>query len=115
MEPIARCKLAAFELDGFVDLEVGAFGMDDTERPPLVRLARKRAEQKYGQVFDASTTVLIGDTPYDVRAGHEGGARVVAVATGGTAASALRSAGAEVVVPDLRNTHAVVQAIAPTP
>jgi phosphoglycolate phosphatase-like HAD superfamily hydrolase len=111
MEPIARYKLVAFGLDGFMDFQVGAYGMDGTERPPLVRLARKRAEQKFGQVFDAATTVLIGDTPYDVRAGHEGGARVVAVATGSTAASALRAAGAEVVIPDLTDTESVLRAV----
>jgi phosphoglycolate phosphatase-like HAD superfamily hydrolase len=111
MEPIARCKLAAFGLDGFVDFAVGAFGLDGVERPPLVRLARKRAEQKYGEVFDAATTVLIGDTPHDVRAGHEGGARVVAVATGASPETALRQAGAELVIPDLTDTDAVVQAV----
>jgi phosphoglycolate phosphatase-like HAD superfamily hydrolase len=111
MEPIARCKLQAFGLDGFVDFEVGAFGTDGLERPPLVRLARKRAEQKYGTVFDPATTVLIGDTPYDVRAGHEGGARVVAVATGASPEAALRQAGAELVIPDLTGTEAVVRAI----
>jgi hypothetical protein len=42
MEPIALCKLAAFDLHTFVDFEVGAYGLDDTERPPLVPLARKR-------------------------------------------------------------------------
>ncbi|WP_395103661.1 haloacid dehalogenase-like hydrolase [Actinomadura sp. SCN-SB] len=111
MEPIARYKLLAFGLDGFVDFQVGAYGMDGVERHPLVRLARQRAERKYGQVFDESTTVLIGDTPHDVRAGHEGGARVVAVATGSTPASALRACGAERVIPDLTDTETVLEAI----
>jgi phosphoglycolate phosphatase-like HAD superfamily hydrolase len=111
MEPIARCKLEAFGLDGYVDFEVGAFGLDGVERPPLVGLARKRAEQKYGTVFDPATTVLVGDTPYDVRAGHEGGARVVAVATGASPQAALRQAGAELVIPDLTDTEAVVRAV----
>ncbi|MFV2178810.1 haloacid dehalogenase-like hydrolase [Actinomadura sp. LOL_016] len=62
-EPIARCKLAAFDLDRYVDFNIGAYGMDGAERPPLVALARHRAQHKYGMTFDASATVLIGDTP----------------------------------------------------
>ncbi|MFC5186947.1 HAD family hydrolase [Actinomadura harenae] len=111
MEPIARCKLAAFCLGEFVDFSVGAYGLDDAERPPLVRLARKRAEAKYEQPFDEYSTVLIGDTPLDVTAGHEGGARVVAVATGASDSDELRSAGAEIVLADLTDTGAVVRAV----
>lgn len=111
MKQIAFCKLSAFALDPFVDIEVGAYGCDDTERPPLVKLAQQRAYGKYGETFDASSTVLIGDTPHDVRAGHEGGARVVAVATGASDEAALRKAGAEQVLPDLTDTPAVVRAV----
>ncbi|WP_433463211.1 HAD family hydrolase [Spirillospora sp. CA-128828] len=111
MRPIAACKLAAFGLDGFVDMEVGAYGLDDTERPPLVKLARARAGQQYGQTFDSSTTVLVGDTPNDVSAGHQGGARVVAVASGASTATHLRAAGAELVLDSLTDTGAVVRAV----
>ncbi|MFI0350941.1 HAD family hydrolase [Actinomadura sp. 9N407] len=111
MEPIARCKLAAFGLDRFVDFDAGAYGMDDTERPPLVALARERAERKYRQAFGPSTTVLIGDTPKDVEAGHQGGARVVAVATGATSEQQLRDAGAELVLASLEDTAAVVRSV----
>ncbi|WP_431999125.1 HAD hydrolase-like protein [Sphaerimonospora mesophila] len=69
--------------------------MDHEERPELVRPAQERAARKYGQAFTAGNTVLIGDTPNDVLAGHLGGARVIAVATGTYDAAALREAGAE--------------------
>ncbi|WP_203596854.1 HAD hydrolase-like protein [Actinomadura bangladeshensis] len=114
MEPIARVKLTAFGLTDLFDLDVGAYGMDGVERPPLVRLAQQRASGKYGDAFTASNTVLIGDTPHDVRAGHEGGARVVAVATGATTAAALRLSGADLVLNDLTDTARVIQAILPT-
>lgn len=110
-EPIARCKLAAFGLDQLIDFDAGAYGLDDTERPPLVALARHRAERKHGIVFDETTTVLVGDTPKDVEAGHQGGARVVAVATGSSTVADLKAAGAEVVLPDLGDTGAVVAAV----
>jgi phosphoglycolate phosphatase-like HAD superfamily hydrolase len=114
MERIAAVKLAAFGLTDLLDLDVGAYGMDGVERPPLVRLAQQRASRKYGDAFTASNTVLIGDTPHDVRAGHEGGARVVAVATGATSAADLRVSGAELVLTDLTDTPKVIQAILPT-
>ncbi|MBD2899865.1 Phosphoglycolate phosphatase [Actinomadura sp. RB99] len=108
MARIAACKLKAFGLDAFLDLEIGAYGMDGVERPPLVELARERTAAKYGERFGPSSTVLIGDTPHDVRAGHEGGARVVAVATGATSAADLRLSGADTVLPDLSDTAQVV-------
>ncbi|MFI0406270.1 HAD family hydrolase [Actinomadura sp. 3N508] len=111
MRPIAIAKLTAFALIDFFDLDAGAYGMDGIERPPLVKLAQQRATAKYDEDFTASNTVLIGDTPHDVRAGHEGGAHVVAVATGATPAPDLRLSGAEVVLPDLTDTAAVIDAI----
>ncbi|TDB79338.1 hypothetical protein E1264_35660, partial [Actinomadura sp. KC216] len=74
MRPIAITKLTAFALIDHFDLDAGAYGMDGIERPPLVKLAQQRATAKYKEHFTASNTVLIGDTPHDVRAGHEGGA-----------------------------------------
>lgn len=114
MEPIAFAKLAAFDLLGLVDTEVGAYGLDGEIRPPLVRLAQRRAARRYGDPFDAATTVLVGDTPLDVDAGHRGGARVVAVATGASDENALRAAGAELVLPDLTDTRAVIEAVLKT-
>lgn len=111
MKPIAVCKMTAFDLHDLVDFEVGAYGFDHDDRPPLVGLARKRAERKFGETFDASTTVLIGDTPHDVDAGHRGGARVVAMATGASDEQALRAAGADIVLADLTDTDAVVRAL----
>jgi len=55
--------------------------------------------------------VLIGDTLRDVRAGRNGGAHVVGVATGPDTMDALRSEGADIVLPDLRDTRVVVEAI----
>jgi phosphoglycolate phosphatase-like HAD superfamily hydrolase len=115
VKPVAVAKLAAFGLHQFVDFEVGAYGMDHQERPPLVRLAQARAARKYGQAFTAANTVLVGDTPTDVLAGHLGGARVVAVATGPSHEGALRDAGAELVLADLSDTRAVVDAVLAPP
>ncbi len=85
--------------------------MDHEERPELVRLAQGRATGKYGQAFGSASTVLIGDTRHDVHAGHLGGARVVAVATGSSDRETLSDAGAELILDDLSDTEAVVRAI----
>lgn len=111
VRPVAVGKLTALGLAELVDVEVGAYGLDDVDRPSLVRLARRRAHDKYGIAFDEHATVLIGDTPHDVDAGHRGGARVVAVATGGSSTEVLEVAGAEVVFGDLTDTDTVIRAV----
>lgn len=94
---VARIKLGAFGLLGHFDLDIGAFGDDHLRRGGLVPVARERAARKLGVDFAPERIVLIGDTLNDVRAAHESGARLVAVATGPYSADELRSAGAEVV------------------
>jgi phosphoglycolate phosphatase len=111
VKPNAILKLATFGLDGYIDFEVGAYGSDDGNRPTLVRLARQRASSLLSLDVDEATTVIVGDSLRDVEAGRVGGARVVAVATGRTAADALREAGAETVLPDLADTEAVLRAV----
>jgi phosphoglycolate phosphatase-like HAD superfamily hydrolase len=55
--------------------------------------------------------VLVGDTPLDVAAGRDGGARVVAVATGPYGVDELEATGADAVLPDLRDTERALAAI----
>jgi phosphoglycolate phosphatase len=111
IEPNAALKLAAFGLDSYVDLEVGGFGSEPRPRPALVAIAQARAKEKYGRSFGPRDTVLVGDTPLDVAAGRQGGARVVAVATGRFSAQELDAAGADAVLPDLTDTGRAVEAI----
>jgi phosphoglycolate phosphatase-like HAD superfamily hydrolase len=111
IEPNAAVKLAAFGLDVYLDFDVGGFGSDDAHRPNLVAVARRKAKEKYGIEFGPASTVLVGDTPLDVAAGIQGGARVVAVATGPFGPEQLRAAGAGVVLSDLRDTAAVLDAV----
>ncbi|GHH87476.1 haloacid dehalogenase [Streptomyces sulfonofaciens] len=112
LRPNALRKLAAFGLHELVDFEAGAYGSDDPVRARLVPVAQRRAGERYGTRFDRENTVLVGDTLRDVAAGVEGGARVVAVATGEDTAEDLLAAGAEAVLPDLRATSSVVALLA---
>jgi phosphoglycolate phosphatase len=101
----ARAKLSAFNLDGWFDLDVGGYGSDDAIRSNLVNVARRKVLKKYGTVFDRSSTILIGDTPLDVRAAREGGARIIAVATGVYSISQLIEAGADVTLDSLADLN----------
>jgi phosphoglycolate phosphatase-like HAD superfamily hydrolase len=111
LQPNALLKLASFDLDGYLDFEVGGFGSDHHHRPSLVEVARTKAERKYGSAFAGQATVLVGDTPLDVAAGRAGGARVVAVATGPFRADELAATGADAVLEDLADVEAAVAAI----
>lgn len=103
LRPIARTKLAAFSLTAHLDLAVGGYGEDSTDRADLVRLARRRAAAAYRLPFAGRRTVVIGDTPHDVRGAHDADAAVIAVATGRFPPPELAAAGADLVLPDL--TH----------
>jgi phosphoglycolate phosphatase len=111
MQATAAAKLAALDLDRFLDLRVGAYGDAHEIRADLVPLARARAAAAYGGDFAGRATVLIGDTPLDVEAARLAGARAIAVATGGFSAAELAAAGADAVLPDLTGTARVLAAI----
>ncbi|MBV6695663.1 haloacid dehalogenase-like hydrolase [Kitasatospora aureofaciens] len=108
----AEIKLRAFNLDQYVDLAVGGFASDDSHRPALVGIAQRRVAARYGTAFGPSNTVIIGDSLEDVRTGAQGGARVIAVASGTTSADQLAAAGADHVLDSLSDTQALLRAIA---
>lgn len=95
-----------------LDLDVGGYGSDDIVRSHLVRVAQSKAGRKYGTAFGRSSTVLVGDTERDVAAAHDGGARIIAVATGASSAEQLRQAGADVVLADVTELSAFLSALA---
>ncbi len=111
LRPVAETKLQTFGLDAGLDLDVGAYGTDDDVRANLVPVARRRAAEKYQMDFPARATVLIGDTPSDVQAALDSGARIIAVASGKSTSDELRRAGAAVVLPSLHDAQAVVRAV----
>lgn len=69
---------------------VGAYGSDAEDRNLLVPVARTRAAACWGDRFDGRRTVVVGDAEADIMCARAGGARSVAVATGGTPIEALR-------------------------
>jgi phosphoglycolate phosphatase len=120
IRPVAEVKLAAVGLRDPLDLCIGAYGDEHEERVELVHLARRRAAAAHARParsagapgeFAGAATIVVGDTPLDVAAALAAGARAVAVATGPFSAAELRSAGADVVLPDLADTRLVVEAL----
>lgn len=109
--PSAQIKLAAFNLDKYLDLDIGAYGTDDEIRANLVTIARSRAASAHRTAIEPADTVLIGDTPNDVWAARASGARIIAVATGCDSASELAATGADTVLPDLTSTDDLLTAI----
>jgi phosphoglycolate phosphatase len=103
----AACKIDAFELRDWLDLEVGAFGSDDSDRNALVPIAVERAQARYGPVARAKVWV-IGDTPFDAACARAGGVRCLLVATGAAPRETLDGTSAEHVIENLENTEHVL-------
>jgi phosphoglycolate phosphatase len=109
LEANAAVKVGAFGLERWLDFEAGAYGSDPHERrSDLVAIARERAAARHGQTTGA---VLVGDTPLDVLAAREAGARAVAVATGFADLDSLRASEPDALLQDLSDTEAAIRAI----
>lgn len=111
---LAEVKLAAVGLREGLDMCIGAYGDDHEERAELVHVARRRAEAVHGRgpgTFAGEATVVVGDTPLDIEAALSAGARPVGVTTGGYLEADLEAAGADVVLRDLSDTGAVLNAL----
>lgn len=111
---VAAVKLDAFHLADALDLDVGAYADDGSERADLVSIAQHRASNAYGHTFTSANTIIIGDTTHDVAAAYQGGAAIIAVATGNHTADDLHAAGAETVLDDLTDTRTLLDATATT-
>ncbi|MFF4448196.1 HAD family hydrolase [Streptomyces sp. NPDC001502] len=107
----AEVKLSALGLIDHLDTGIGGYASDDAHRPALVGIAQRRAAGAHGGRFQRDNTVIVGDSLEDVRTGLEGGARIVAVASGTASADELRDAGADHVLADLTGTSEVLRAI----
>jgi phosphoglycolate phosphatase-like HAD superfamily hydrolase len=110
-KPSAIAKLETFDLAHFLDLDIGAYGTDDSVRPHLVAIAQARAAERHRHTYTRDTTYVIGDTTSDVEAAMKGGAQIIAVASGKTSAPELREAGAGTVLNNLADTPQLIQTV----
>jgi len=109
IEEGAALKLRSAALDrGF---RLGAFGSDRERREDLPAVAVERAFALTGTRFRRREIVIIGDTPADMTCGASLDAFAFGVATGYFDEASLRAAGAHATVPDLGNTHGVLEVL----
>lgn len=106
--PNALVKVAAFGLDLWLDLSVGAYGSDEADRNRLVPVALSRLAERRGVRLDPDDAWVIGDTPRDLECARVGGARCLLVATGRYSLAELSALGAHAVLEDLSDAPGVV-------
>jgi phosphoglycolate phosphatase-like HAD superfamily hydrolase len=100
-----------FDLDSRLDLDIGAYADDASDRAALVAIAQQRAGDRYGSSFGRTNTIVIGDTTQDIAAARDSGAGVIAVASGSDTADRLCAAGADQLLPDLTDSNSLIEVI----
>ena len=104
----AAVKLAAFDLQRWLDVDIGAYGSDDADRRTLVPVALERARRLRGFAGGPGDVWIVGDTVRDLECAVAGGARCLLVATGRVPRADLEAAGADAVLDDLADVDAAV-------
>lgn len=100
----AEIKLRHFGLwDCF---ETGGFADDDEDRNKIAAAAKLRGERVLGRQLAGEEIIVIGDTPLDIRCGRAIGAKVLAVATGGSRYEELEVHEPDWIVEDVRGLRA---------
>jgi phosphoglycolate phosphatase len=85
----AEIKLRHFNLWDFFML--GAFGDDHEDRRQIAAIAQERGSRVLNRRLTGDEVLVIGDTPLDIDCGRAIGARVLAVATGGSTLAELQA------------------------
>jgi phosphoglycolate phosphatase-like HAD superfamily hydrolase len=101
IESAAHIKLARGNLNRF--FAFGGYGSDARDRTELTKKALERGATVAGSPLDPATTIAVGDTPRDVKAGHGAGIKVVGVATGSYGVGELEKAEADWAIVDVRD------------
>lgn len=99
IESAAHLKLARGDLNRY--FAFGGYGSDARDRTELTKKGIERGGEIAGHPLDLETTIAVGDTPRDIKAGHGAGIKVVGVATGKYSADELDEAGADWAIPDV--------------
>jgi phosphoglycolate phosphatase-like HAD superfamily hydrolase len=105
MTQMARIKLTRFGLEG--RFRFGAFGEEAPDRNALAVEAVRRAEQRFG--IPRARCIVVGDTEHDVACARVAGAKVVAVATGGTSLEQLAALGPDLALENLASTESLLE------
>lgn len=96
----AEVKLRHYNL--WKNFSFGGFADDSEERDGIAAIAKERGEELLKTKLRGEEVLVIGDTPLDIRCGRSIGAKVFAVATGGSRLEELREHNPDWAVEDLR-------------
>jgi len=110
LEHMAGVKLESVGFDRHFRLR-GAYGSDHEDRNELPAIAIERISGQTGRQIVASDCVIIGDTPRDIEAARANGMKCVAVATGPHALESLGQYSPDVLVQDLCDGEALIEAL----
>lgn len=112
IESMAYRKLSAVDLDHH--FAFGAFGSDHADRHQLPPVAAARARVHTGHPFEGRDIVIIGDTEHDILCGRAIGAFSVGVCTGRYGRHELAAHDPDLLLDDLSDTAAFVDAVLET-
>lgn len=100
----AEIKLRRFGL--WETFQTGGFGDDHEDRNQIAAVARDRGCRVLRENLRGEQIVVVGDTPHDIRCGRAIGAKVLAVATGGSKLDELQPHQPDWLVADLQALRA---------
>jgi len=80
--PNAMVKVAAFGLDWWLNLAMGAYGSDNADRNALVPVALRKVKEARGVDYSPDQVWVVGDAPNDLACARAAGVRCLLVATG---------------------------------
>jgi phosphoglycolate phosphatase-like HAD superfamily hydrolase len=103
-----RLKIRSAGLDPDV-FKVNAWGCEGGARRDLPPLAMQRHRQLTGRELAGEEVIIIGDTPHDVDCAKAHGCRSIGVATGMFSVEVLRKSGADLALPTLSDTAAILR------
>jgi phosphoglycolate phosphatase-like HAD superfamily hydrolase len=107
--PNALVKVAAFGLDRWLDLSMGAYGSDEADRNLLVPVALRRLATARGVQLAPEDAWVIGDTPRDLDCARAAGTRCLLLATGRFSFAELARLEPDAVLKDLSDVAGVIK------
>lgn len=106
----AYAKLDVYGLSHY--FPVGAFGDDCYDRDKLPEIAFRRANEYYkGAKFNSDNSMIVGDSPLDIKCGKSNNMSVLAVATGWSSREELAEHSPEFLFDDFKDANNVYKTI----
>lgn len=100
----AKIKLGRANLNRFFPF--GGFGSDSIDRVEIIKIGSKRGKKlSLSEDMEVEAVFIVGDTPYDIRAGKQAGVETIAVASGNFTKEELEEECPTVALPSLENAE----------